>query len=151
MQDEGYKRCTECGATKVLSEFHAQGDGKRPACKTCTRERARRWRQANPEKVREQARKQAARRKASGRPRNRKGYNAQWYRDNRERAKVVNAARCAVYRAERLGELIRPYVCATCGAEGPIEAHHEDYAKPLEVVWLCRACHGATRWKHRAA
>ena len=30
--------------------------------------------------------------------------------------------------------------CRVCGA-GPSEAHHEDYAKPFEVIWLCLACH----------
>lgn len=30
--------------------------------------------------------------------------------------------------------------CTRCGA-GDAEAHHEDYSKPLEVVWLCRPCH----------
>ncbi len=29
--------------------------------------------------------------------------------------------------------------CAVCGDEA--EAHHNDYTKPLEVVWLCREHH----------
>lgn len=31
--------------------------------------------------------------------------------------------------------------CAICGTRERIEAHHEDYSKPLEVVWLCRGHH----------
>lgn len=30
--------------------------------------------------------------------------------------------------------------CAECGAHD-VEAHHADYAQPLEVTWLCRPCH----------
>lgn len=30
--------------------------------------------------------------------------------------------------------------CRDCGSEKS-EAHHEDYSKPLEVIWLCRGCH----------
>lgn len=31
--------------------------------------------------------------------------------------------------------------CAVCGTTEQIEKHHEDYGKPLDVVWLCRAHH----------
>lgn len=31
--------------------------------------------------------------------------------------------------------------CAWCGACTELEAHHHDYSRPLEVVWLCRGHH----------
>lgn len=34
-----------------------------------------------------------------------------------------------------------PDNCSKCGAIGPVDGHHEDYSKPLEVLWLCRPCH----------
>jgi hypothetical protein len=30
--------------------------------------------------------------------------------------------------------------CETCGEVDSV-AHHEDYGKPLDVMWLCRRCH----------
>lgn len=47
-------------------------------------------------------------------------------------------------RAVRRGEIVSPGKCSRCGTtEGRICGHHEDYSKPLEVVWLCNSCHGA--------
>jgi hypothetical protein len=37
--------------------------------------------------------------------------------------------------------------CAVCG-EAKVEGHHEDYRKPLEIVWLCHRHHrGAHKGK----
>lgn len=37
--------------------------------------------------------------------------------------------------------------CQKCGS-AKAEMHHEDYGKPLEVIWLCRPCHNDLHdWK----
>lgn len=41
------------------------------------------------------------------------------------------------------GELQRPSKCGLCGKRSRVDGHHEDYAKPLQVLWLCRSCHRA--------
>jgi len=50
-------------------------------------------------------------------------------------------ARRAVQSALEAGELRRPERCEGCEGAGPIEAHHPDYSKPLDVAWLCEHCH----------
>lgn len=52
-------------------------------------------------------------------------------------------ARRLVINARKRGEIIR-VPCVECGNENSF-AHHEDYSKPLEVIWLCRKHH---REKH---
>jgi hypothetical protein len=52
-----------------------------------------------------------------------------------------HAAHRAVLNAICRGDLTRPKNCSRCGAVGRIHGHHEDYGKPLEVIWLCNACH----------
>jgi len=48
-------------------------------------------------------------------------------------------ARSRVAYAVKTGEIIkRP--CQMCGKR-KVEAHHEDYSKPLEIMWLCREHH----------
>lgn len=83
-------------------------------------------------------------------------YGKRWYTKNRdltiERAKAWNAAHPdrlrlmneagrKVQAALRGGVLVRPDTCEACGVQARIEAAHHDYAKPLEVRWLCRSCH----------
>lgn len=48
-------------------------------------------------------------------------------------------ARLLANLAQEYGFLV-PAPCERCGAKAD-HKHHEDYAKPLDIVWLCRRCH----------
>lgn len=58
---------------------------------------------------------------------------------NEEKILVRQATNAAI----RAGKLKRSAECEDCGSKERIECHHEDYANPLKVRWLCRACHKA--------
>jgi hypothetical protein len=54
-----------------------------------------------------------------------------------------------VEHAIRSGAMTPLDCCEACGGPGepykdgrrPIQAHHDDYNKPLDVRWLCQRCH----------
>ena len=54
-------------------------------------------------------------------------------------------ARDAVKRALVRGELVKKS-CEVCG-EIKSQAHHEDYTKPLEVIWLCTTHHAKKHYE----
>lgn len=68
----------------------------------------------------------------------------EWNRKNRAINKPwkyqKQKARNAVYRALKSGKLIKK-PCIKCGQVENVHGHHQDYLKPLEVIWLCFACH----------
>lgn len=57
----------------------------------------------------------------------------------REENPIAYRAHNAVNNAVRDGRLFKE-PCAICG-EAEVHAHHRDYSKPLDVVWLCAKCH----------
>lgn len=154
------KICRTCRAEKPEVQFPKRGDGKlRNACKTChanhwllkhspNRERY----QSNgvperPEQSRTKRIYMAGRRMPGGMPQHKKGPQGlldtrpgkrRWTRENPEK----RAAHKAVEYALKRGELTRQS-CERCGA-AKTHAHHDDYSKPLAVMWLCPPCH-ATR------
>lgn len=130
---DAVKGCTECGRELPLADFYAHKamrDGHLSKCKDCVKARVRRYRQDNLDRVREYDRQRSS---LPHRVAKRKEImNSQ----PPERQK----ARYAVSNAVRDGRLQkRP--CAFCGSEKDLEAHHHDYTKPLDVTWLCTACH----------
>jgi hypothetical protein len=67
--------------------------------------------------------------------------------DKRRKFPLKKAANAAVYNALKNGTLIRGK-CEACAKKNQetksyyrVLAHHCDYSKPLDVMWLCVACH----------
>lgn len=58
-------------------------------------------------------------------------------------------ARNMASKAIKQGKLKRSQCCESCNEiKSDIECHHIDYGKPLEVIWLCRTCHGRAHRKN---
>ena len=94
-------------------------------------EATRRWRLANPEQRREANRRWRA-------------YNRDYYieysKNYKRKYPLKRKAIKMVETAIKSG-IISRHPCEICGSEYDIHAHHDDYAKPIEVRWLCRTHH----------
>lgn len=130
-------------------------DGHLNVCKVCVRVRVQVYREKNIDKIKERDRQrgQIEKRQAASRNRYRKrtstpeGRAAEWERrkkyqntPKREANILKRAANIIVGNAIRDGKIKRN-PCARCG-EKEAQAHHEDYSRPLDVVWLCTYHHG---------
>lgn len=70
-----------------------------------------------------------------------------WQLKNPEKRK----AHVRVAWALKWGELVRPNHCSRCDARTYTIAHHHDYSKPLDVLWVCDRCHGKIHAQARAS
>lgn len=50
-------------------------------------------------------------------------------------------ARAKARYAITKGIIVKPKKCEVCEEVKPLQGHHEDYNKPLEVIFLCYSCH----------
>lgn len=69
-----------------------------------------------------------------------------WRRMHRvsEEQRVRGICRSQAGYARKKGLLVPPDRCVGCNRLGlALEMHHEDYAKPLAVMWFCRSCHAS--------
>ena len=63
------------------------------------------------------------------------------YNKNPKEVKAKLKAGVILRNAVLMGDILRPSVCSSCKLPSRIEAHHPDYSKPLDVIWLCGKCH----------
>ena len=143
--NEGVKTCTGCGETKPREENFGRDrsgkDGFRSRCKSCCSAASAAWNRRNRDRV-EKARKSYRLRHPERAKRNAVIHD----RRNKERYPEKAAAWKAVEQALKTGALEKPESCEDCGECMPsrdIHGHHHDYSRPLDVRWLCQACHRA--------
>ncbi|MBE3087720.1 MAG: hypothetical protein IMZ71_01180 [Chloroflexi bacterium] len=130
------KECRECGQIKPIDEFYvhpAMGDGYLNKCKECVKARLRRYRLANPE--RSSAIDKAKYERVKSDPEYHAG------RLGYQRAKRTPETMRAHALAQRHLAANKPAICESCLERPAQQAHHPDYQKPLEVIWLCVRCH----------
>lgn len=67
--------------------------------------------------------------------------NRQYSSTHRKKFPNKVQARNKIHYHVKAGNIIRPDSCETCGTHCKPHAHHCDYSKPFEVMWLCKPCH----------
>lgn len=124
---ETEKKCRVCCVVLPVSEFYFES---RPplrywtTCKHCTVARVKKW---TDNKFKTDANFSARRTKTV----------YAYRKKNKQKAKAHIEMTIAIRNG-----ILCPRPCAQCG-NTKTEGHHEDYSKPLDVVWLCRKHHAA--------
>ena len=150
------KICFKCGERKKLAAFYKHSqmkDGRLNKCKECTKTDVRKNYRENIDHYKEYEKTRAM---LSHRVQCRDRYlQTEAGRASANKATKVWAARnkikklasTMVTNAVRSGKLKKPDSCESCGNKpSRIHGHHDDYAFPLVVRWLCPGCH--VKW-HR--
>jgi hypothetical protein len=130
------KKCFKCRRNKELRLFYRHkmmADGHLNKCMACTKKDVRKHRIDKPEAI-------AAYELRRSKDPERKKYLAKKLIEWRAENPGKNSARQKVAGALRSGKLKR-LPCEKCASSVKVQAHHEDYRKPLDVVWLCWDCH----------
>jgi hypothetical protein len=166
------RKCSKCQEEKNLEDFtkdKRNPSGRSYECYVCHRKRGQEYQKKMPDEVRK--RKLASRDEYGKRNRekiNEKNrerhsknpekqkeharkyreshriemveYTRKWRKRNWEKVLAQSKLKDHVDR----GNIIRPEKCSLCkSSDYRIEAHHPDYSKPLDVVWVCQKCHAS--------
>lgn len=127
------KKCNICAINKPEREFyknHATLDGYARRCKKCESLMKREQRKRNPSTFKQKDRNYYLKNK--GRILKKR---LLWFKENKHKKRAHDAVKNALYT----GKIIR-LPCEICG-EQRVDAHHDNYLKPLDVRWLCKTHH----------
>ena len=131
------KQCFKCGRILDIEEFYPHKqmrDGHLNKCKECTKKDASKRLRLHPDVVKEYESKRS---KTEHRKKLRLFYTEKYRKEHPERI----SANSKVGRAIKSGKIIKPKCCSICGKECKTVAHHYDYSKPLDVIFVCQSCH----------
>ena len=145
------KVCFKCGESQSLSEFYKHpmmADGHLNKCKSCTKKDTKANTLKNHDYYIEYDKNRA---NLPHRIEGRKSYSqtdegkatARKAKDKWIKLNVIKrASQYLVQNHVENGRLIRGTVCEDCKvAHYRLHGHHDDYAYPLAVRWLCPKCH----------
>lgn len=145
------KTCFKCGTEKPLSEFYKHSkmaDGHLNKCKSCTKSDVTAHRAANLDRIQEYDRQRGmlphrvAARQEYQQTEAGKSAVLRSHQRSKKRHPDRYKARNAVNSAIANGRLVPWPACAFVPCTDPkVEAHHPDYSRPLDVVWLCPTHH----------
>lgn len=127
------KKCPRCQKVKPLSDYYDNRSspiGKSYWCKSCDREVSRIRGRINDKKPERIAKTKAWLRSEKG-----KDSRKRYYIENKLKIRI----RSLVVRLVRANKIIK-LPCSVCGDVRSM-AHHPDYSKPLDVMWLCHKHH----------
>lgn len=139
-----WQRCYSCHRILSETEYHRDrmaSYGIKGTCKQC----AKRKRDNDQQRQKKLAKKREYYRKNKDR----------WV-GYRKRRKIVKYRSTKAIRARKIlnqaiieGRVTKPKCCSECLRPCPkilLHAHHDNYDRPYDVIWLCSSCHGK---KHR--
>ncbi len=127
------KKCYGCKKILSLTNFYKAGswwDGYMNVCKNCERLRYRERRVRNKKTFKSKNSSYYEKHKEEILEKRKL-----WYEKNKHKSSAHSAVKTALYR----GDIVKK-PCEVCG-EDRSQAHHEDYSKKLDVVWLCAKHH----------
>lgn len=147
------KVCSKCGELKSLDSFYRRNgrkDGHKSSCKSCDKIYA----QKPDVKASHLAASNRYAKTSKGKESSKRGcakfrkteafkHSIQKYRNNNPERR---SAQIALSNAIATGKIIRPECCSVCMAICIPEGHHFDYAKQLDVIWVCKKCHTDYHW-----
>ena len=150
---ENEKQCFKCGEVRNLSDFYKNpqmSDGHVNKCKECNKRDVRENRKDKVEYYREyDSKRSMVPQRVEARmiyqsTENGKRAMLKARKNWLEKNPIKRAAQIMVGNAVRDGRLYKNKSCESCGQSPKrLHGHHDDYAYPLQVRWLCQKCHSA--------
>lgn len=128
------RMCTRCKSEHVIGEFITLHRGKYLGhwCKNCRSVYSKNWANTHREICRKLQNRWAKSDKG-------RKFRAEYQKNKLANDDEYKKKQTAAVAAK--DKLKKRSICEICLSTDKIQGHHEDYNKPLDVIYLCQACH----------